>query len=197
MKTIRAKFHADIQAAAAQDVIPAEFYAALIANESGGDPTKKRFEKTVLAGMWEVLLGRAAAFGSLGRTDLWDYIIYNQEYPGMPTYVNLFGALWQLDTLATSWGLTQIMGYESIALGVPLLQLQMTSTGLNLTRRMLQEFAMRFKLDASKDFSPLFACWNTGRPNGKTADPDYEVNGLSRMAIFRDLNEEPPRAISA
>jgi len=32
----------------------------------------------------------------------------------------------------------------------------------------------------------LFRCWNTGRPDGKTADPAYVENGLRRMEIYRE-----------
>jgi len=33
----------------------------------------------------------------------------------------------------------------------------------------------------------MFCCWNTGRPYGKTFDPDYVEKGLRRMRIYRQL----------
>ena len=50
--------------------VPASFLGALVANESGGNVLAKRFEPAVLAHLWEVLLGRKAAYGTIGRTDL-------------------------------------------------------------------------------------------------------------------------------
>ena len=37
------------------------------------------------------------------------------------------------------------------------------------------------------EFAELFRCWNTGRPNGKTFDPNYVQNGLRRIEIYRRL----------
>jgi len=40
------------------------------------------------------------------------------------------------------------------------------------------------------DFEPLFRCWNSGNPKGKTFDPQYVPNGLSRMKITRHCRDQ-------
>lgn len=168
---------------------PPEFLAALIANESGGNPDAKRFEPRVLSDLWQVVIGRSPAYGSIGRVDLMATIRINAE----PEAIDPLS----LDALATSHGLTQIMGYESIAFDVDLGALTNPERSLPLTVKMLGQFAQRDGLDVRTNFAELFSCWNTGRPHAPTADPAYIPNGLARLAIYRDVLEEPPRAISA
>jgi hypothetical protein len=200
MHSIREKFNAEIQEATEGTLIQPEFMAALIANESNGDPTKKRFEKNVLLQLWEVVQGRTGAFGSIRRTDVLQAITDKplQMNTGLGTAADqIMRAMRELDNLATSWGLTQIMGYESIALGFPVADLQIPGDSLHQTQRMLSNFAAEFKLNPQADFAQLFDCWNTGRPHAATADPQYIVNATSRMQIYRDLPPLPPQAISA
>jgi hypothetical protein len=184
MTSIRAKWGAAIEAACAASSVKPEFLAALIANESGGNPDAKRFEKNVLTQLWEVLQGRQAAFGSIGRGDLQTAIAAS----------NSLAMLSAIDDLATSWGLTQIMGYEVIALGVPITSLQSGAPSLPIACRMLADFAKRFDLDPASNFSELFDCWNTGRPHSPTADPNYIPNGLARAQIYLDLGGTPTAA---
>jgi len=186
MKSIRDKFHVEIQQVAAGSSVPAEFLAALVAGESGGRPDAKRFERGVLASLWEVLQGRAANFGSIGRSDLLTYILPIAD-PRTPLSQQLTTAMQRLDSLATSWGLTQIMGYEAIPFGVDAGTFTPPLSSLHYTCRMLADFAAHKGLDLTKDFSELLDCWNTGRPHAPTADPAYIPNGLARMAIYRDL----------
>lgn len=176
MQTIRDKFGAEIEAACATSSVPPAFLAALIANESGGNPDAKRFEKGVLAQLWEVIMGRAAAFGSVTRSDILDAL--PRDF--------LSGSV-ALDQIATSWGLTQIMGYEIIPFGGGLQGLQNPASSLPITCRMLAQFAERFQLDQTKDFDELFRCWNGGRPHSATYDPNYSTNGQARMAIYAGL----------
>jgi hypothetical protein len=56
-----------------------------------------------------------------------------------------------------------------------------------LANQLLAEFAESYQLDLSREFEELFRCWNTGRPDGRTADPAYVENGLRRMEIYRGL----------
>jgi hypothetical protein len=202
MKTIRATYGAAIEEACQGSAIPPEFLAALVANESGGNPTRKRFEKGVLCQLWEVIQGRAAHFGSIGRNDLFTAIekTSSQKVTGIdmilpPAILSaIFAAL---DELSTSWGLTQIMGYQSIALGIPLSSLQDPVAGLVATKRLLIQFVKEFEIDIPAGSERLFRCWNTGRPDGATYDATYPQNGLARMNIYRGLDDEPPKAISA
>jgi hypothetical protein len=197
MHSIREKFNAEIQEATEGTLIQPEFMAALIANESNGDPTKKRFEKNVLLQLWEVAMGRTAAFGSIRRLDLLGAISSIITTGSTTGREIVLLSLQGLDNLATSWGLTQIMGYESIALGFPVADLQIPGDSLHQTQRMLSDFAAEFKLNPQADYAQLFDCWNTGRPHAATADPQYIVNATSRMQIYRDLPPLPPQAISA
>ena len=47
--------------------------------------------------------------------------------------------------------------------------------------------AAGYRLDLGREFRELFCCWNTGRPYGKTFDPNYVENGLRRLRIYREL----------
>jgi hypothetical protein len=156
--------------------VPPSFLAALIAGESGGHNDAKRFEKNVLLNLWEVVLGRKAAFGSLGRSDLLNFIDDD-----------LINTLEKLDELATSWGLTQIMGYHVLGTSLSLGDLRVPEKHLGFALRMLAGFAHQFQLDVTQEFDDLFRCWNTGRPDGATFDPLYVSNGLARMAVWSSL----------
>ena len=94
----------------------------------------------------------------------------------------------RLDSLATSHGLTQVMGYEAIAFHLDgVSRLQDPAGELSITLKMLTQFAERFALDLASNFSELFDCWNSGRPHAPTADPQYIPNGLARMQIYAGL----------
>lgn len=194
MHSIREKFSADIREAAAGTLIPPEFLAALIANETGGNPLKKRFEKNVLLELWEVIQGRAQKFGSIDRDDLLDAIAPNALGVGASIITTAPYSMKNLDALATSWGLTQIMGYQSIPLGFKVGDLQLPAESLHHTQKILMDFVSEFKLNPQNNADRLFDCWNTGRPAGKPFDPQYVADGVARMQIYRDL---PPQAISA
>ncbi len=203
MQTILTRWGAAIHSACQLSSVPEAFLAALIANESGGDPHAKRYERNVLASLWDVLQGRAAAYGSIGRNDVLTYITAPDsvapDVPGSGFPAQLSRALLELDGLATSWGLTQVMGYEAIHFGSRNFWLnpENPAVSLALSLRMLAEFSERYQLDLAKDFSQMFDCWNTGRPHSPTADPQYIPNGLARLQIYQGLLEEPPKAMSA
>ena len=86
--------------------------------------------------------------------------------------------------------MTQIMGYEGIALGFDVAALTDPARALGYTCRMLADFAHRFDLDLGKDYADLFTCWNTGRPHAQTADPNYAANGLARAQIYKHMLDE-------
>jgi len=184
--------------AADKTSVPEAFLAALVANETGKEFAEgglvaaaqaKRFEPGVLADLWQVLMGRKMAYGSIGRTDLLRYVT---GLPAIPINVPVnipSNALNLLDGLATSWGITQIMGYhamEAALFAQPAYanRLLDPETDLDVTTKMLAQFAAHFSLDLAKDFADLFRCWNTGSPSGKTFDPNYVPNGLKRMQLY-------------
>ena len=160
-----------------------EFLAALISLESGGNPAATRFEPRVHQHLLRVRGGDETHYGGLTRSRL-------SQFEDL-----------QLIEFATSWGLTQIMGYHVID--------EVNSTtpespphrggepkagwcsvliepGFNLMKaaRMLAEFAevvraVREPPLQENDFAQLFRCWNTGKPNGETFDPRYEIGRAS------------------
>lgn len=189
MATIRTRWGATIAYACRNSAVPPHFLAALIANESGGDASVKRFEAAVLVSLWNVLTGRKATFGSIGRQDLLDYLIPSASGILGGLQGVALGAVTRLDGLATSWGLTQIMGYNFLGVVEPA-ALADPVRNMNLALGLLEQFSNRWSLDPSKDFEQLFRCWNTGRPDGATYDPKYPDKGILRLEIYRQ--PDPP-----
>lgn len=189
MQSIKTQWGAAIAEECSTSSVPEAFLAALIAGESGGRSGASRFEKGVLLNLWEVLLGRKPAFGSIVRADLVKFITALQN--GQTRFADSLpaDAFQRVDGLATSWGLTQIMGYHVISdtAALSLDDLRMPQTHLHFACKMLAGFAHQFSLDVTTEFSELFRCWNTGRPDGTTFDPAYVNNGLARMAVWSSL----------
>jgi hypothetical protein len=199
MQSIKTKWGAAIAAACQTSSVPEAFVAALIANETGGNNDDKRFEPNVLLHLWEVLLGRKAAYGSIGRADVVQYVAGLSAPPVSAPQSLPADAFQRADGLATSWGLTQIMGYHVLepsighmivsTASIPGAMESLRDPNLHLIMalRMLSQFAKEFSLDVTKDFEELFRCWNTGQPDGKTFDPNYALNGMTRMAVWTSL----------
>lgn len=183
---IRLKYGRFIDRAIAGTPYPAGLLGALVANEAGLDEKAQRFEPGDFWQLAFVAIGRKAAhdrstFGAIGRQDLLDSI----------TLVGL-GAIGQLVDLASSHGPLQIMGYEALAGKFPLAELSDPNKCFIHGRAMLEAFRVRWQLALpALDYAPWFACWNTGRPDGKTFDPDYAAKGCARLAIYEAL---PPPA---
>lgn len=188
MQKIRVAWGDAIVLACASSSVPPSFLAALIANESAGNKNAQRFEKGVLDSLWQVLLGRAPNFGSLKRDDLLSFMLSSDGASNAPIAV-VTGSMLKLDGLATSWGLTQVMGYEAIAFHLDgFARLADPAGEFSITLQMLADFARRFDQDLGSSFSELFDCWNSGRPHAPTADPQYIPNGLARMKIYANLS---------
>jgi hypothetical protein len=187
MQDLKTRFGAAIASACSVSSVPEGFLAALVANESGGNVNAKRFEHTVLAALWEVLLGRKAAYGSIARASLVGYVA-GVAVPTVNVPANLpANAFQRVDALATSWGLTQIMGYHALEFGVTIDALISPESGLPIATKMLTAFARSFNLDVTKDFEELLRCWNGGHPTAQTFDPQYVPNGLARMNLWASL----------
>jgi len=146
--------------------ISESFLAALIANESGGDADAKRLEKQVFAELVKVSQGRIPYWGSITLSD-----IQSLSYD-------------ELMDMATSWGLTQIMGYHTLGTGRPARDLAEPEFNVIKSISILESFARRWAIDAAKQSEKLLDAWNTGRPNGKTYDPDYIPRGILRMGLY-------------
>lgn len=205
MTEIRSEWGPEIAWACQNSSVQPEFLAALIANESGGKADAKRFEPNVLIDLWEVLLQRKTAYGSIGRNDLLLYAlpgaipaISRSDVSGLDSIAAIFAPAFQrIDNLATSWGLTQVMGYHVLENWSGIVRTEdliLPSRALPFTLRMLARFSLKFGLNLATDAAELFDCWNTGEPNGKTADPEYKPRGLSRMGLYAQLPTSPPAA---
>ena len=180
---------------------PPEFLGALAANESGGRQDATRFEPAVYQHLQAVARGESPAFGSLTRaaldaeaaellppTDTQFHARYltpafaarhGEEIRAFPDEV--------LRELATSWGYTQIMGYHMVGRPGTVRDLVEPPLHFRVALQLLSEFAADYQLDPGHEFPQMFCCWNTGRPYGKTFDPNYVENGLRRMRIYREL----------
>ena len=196
MLSIRDRYSAQIAQAVAGTVYTEAFVAALVANESGGNLAAFRIEPKVFAELAGVITGKVAAFGSIGAEDLMRRV-WPAESVGVHTGAQpawgLKEGLLALLNLATSWGPTQIMGYQSIAGGYPLSELTQARTHFKHTVEVLEGFRKSFPAILDLQGYPLggmagfFVCWNTGRPTGLTADPNYAAKGLQRMGIYKTL----------
>ena len=178
MLRIKTQWGAAIQEACKYSSVPPEFLAALIAGESGGDPSARRFEKSVYNKFQNVLRGYVGSYANLSKGDL--------------------GALGDaaIRDLATSWGLTQVMGYHTARRPGGVAILKDPETHLKFALGLVAEFAERFQLSVTTEFTEMFRCWNTGRPNGQTYDPKYVERGLARLETYRAISQSEDRAIS-
>ncbi|HUI43131.1 MAG TPA: hypothetical protein VL523_14305 [Terriglobia bacterium] len=194
-----------------------DFLAALTANESGGDPEAKRFEPGVYRHLKDLAEGRSAAFGRISKPLLDNGIAGYQgtaqapasaAVPAPPAKAADYHAAHLtaafaaerapaiaalrdnvLRALATSWGLTQIMGYHMLGRRERVEMLRQPAFHYARAVELVKEFAARFHLDPQRDFEALFRCWNTGRPDGRTFDPGYVEKGLRRAALARQIRE--------
>jgi hypothetical protein len=189
MQKIQTLYGQSIREAVRGTPFPASLFAALVANESSGDMGACRFEPSVFWQLAFVLIGRKADFGSISTSDLESYI---------PKTFAPRDAVQALLNLASSWGPTQIMGYQAIAGHFPISDLTVNPVkhfqhavtqmlgfwrGFNLTRTDGRDPIW------PGDADPFFRCWNTGRPNVATTDPKYVSNGIFRMQVYDGLEQ--------
>lgn len=195
-----------IAAACAKSSVPTEFLGALTANESGGRGDATRFEPAVYRHLAAVAQGRRPAYGSINATSLQnevaDLLPANDASRHARYMTRGFADIHShaigkatddaLRELATSWGYTQIMGYHMVGRQGNVHKLLDPHFHFRMAVWLLSEFALDFHLDAGRDVEELFCCWNTGRPHGRTYDPDYVDKGLRRMEIYRQLRQIQP-----
>ena len=179
MQKIKAACDPWIAAAIAGTPFPAALLAALTANESGGNPAAARFEPAVMGQLAMTLTGRRANFGTIGAQDLLDEL-------GVVTDPRTI--VRQLMNLATSYGPTQIMGYEALAGHYDIADLSNLQKHYPRAVAMLEDFRKRFDIATDgSDWAEFFDCWNTGRPHAQTADPMYISRGLARLTLYNTL----------
>jgi hypothetical protein len=189
MLLIHSRWGAAILTACRYSAILPEFLAALVANETGGDNTKPpRFEEPAYLHLCAVQAGEASPA---------DVLHHRPAHYGSIVQHQLLGfSDAELRALASSWGLTQVMGYHvltdpHIASGAPANPQRLADPGVSLpySLGLLGGFVKEFGLQPKCDFECLFRCWNTGQPHGKTFDPQYVENGLRRLVIYREVQE--------
>jgi hypothetical protein len=203
MKTIATKFGVTIAGTVTATRIPESFLAALIANESGGNPSAKRFEISHFGEILAVVAGVRATFNppgisrALGAKDFASFLNPDPVNSGINLPFSI--AIGRAVSLATSIGLTQIMGWHYLEFDLAyLLPVPDIEKQLRMTMNLLAYFANRYTLNFSSDAEKLFACWNCGFPDpSKTYDPHYCANGLRRMAIYEVLHLQTAAAPAA
>ncbi len=196
---VRARWHEVIREACQYSSVPAEFLGALVANESAGDPQAARFEPAVYRHLQRVAAGKTSRYGSLTRArveaEVADMLSTKSPAFHATFLTDAFSSAHAaqlasardeaLRELATSWGLTQIMGYHMAGRAGTARDLLEPRFHFRVAIELLAEFAERYQLDLARDFEPMFRCWNTGQPYGATTDPAYVEKGLSRMEKYR------------
>jgi len=201
--------HTHIAEAANASSVPARFLGALTANESAGAPDAARFEPAVYRHLLAVAAGEAPAYAGIQTAEI-ERQIEDRLHPKAPEFHAryLTGAFAAgqgepiaalrdevLRELATSWGFTQIMGYHVLGRRPRVRDLLDPGRHYSLAVELLAEFAHDYQLDLGREFEPMFRCWNTGQPHGKTYDPAYVENGMRRMDLYAEVAaqaESPP-----
>jgi len=178
MLRIKTRWHAAITEACKYSSVPPEFLAALIAGESGGNPDAQRFEPRVFRKLCVVRSGLSREYAGITH----DFLASTEDMT--------------LRDWATSWGLTQVMGYHVARRPGGVAILKDPATHLKFALGLLGEFVERFQLNPKLEFEEMFRCWNSGAPyddpqtpriEGRTHDPKYVARGLARMEIYRGL----------
>ena len=190
-----------IQEACRLSSVRAEFLGALTANESGGNPAAVRFEPSVYRHLKAVAAGGSPRYGSICDEALQQELakvlhpktgeFYGQFLNSLVTPGDVSEISRQTDEalreLASSWGFVQIMGFHVIGRAYSVHDLLDPRVHYQVASQLLAEFAESYQLDLAHEFAELFCCWNTGRSEGKTADPGYVQKGLMRLGIHREL----------
>jgi hypothetical protein len=201
VERVFARCHGVISELCRYSSVPPEFLGALVANESGGNPQAMRFEPAVYRQLKALAEGKRPAYAGFSRQGL-DEELAEMLHPKADSFHQVFltGAFRTaharelaashdeaLRELATSWGLTQIMGYHLVGRKGTVRDLLEPHFHFRLALELLAQFAERYQLDLAREFAEMFRCWNTGQPYGQTFDPDYAEKGRRRMEIYREL----------
>lgn len=154
----------EVDSMAALYGLPAEYLKALIVLEcSGNKPSGKRFERGNYRKLIELRDGERKGFQGLHRRDV----------SGLSNAA--------LENLATSWGPFQLMGYHCFKLKAQVKDIR-GEDAVKWGVKWIHSTYGRYL--TSGRFEEAFRIHNTGRPNGRTTDPNYVSNGLSHMKYF-------------
>jgi hypothetical protein len=180
----------------------------LTANESGGNAAAVRFEPSVYRHLKAIAAGESPRYGGICAQALCEElaeVLHPKTSEFHERFLNSLFTAGQaselsrladeaLRELASSWGFTQIMGFHVMGRHGTVRDLLQPRFHYHLANQLLAEFAASYQFDLSREFEEMFRCWNTGRPDGRTADPTYVKNGLVRMEIYRALRMGPATA---
>ncbi|EHQ07793.1 hypothetical protein [Leptonema illini] len=164
------RLHPEIEAAVDGTEIPAAFLAALISLESHppGNRDSRRFEPKVYQRLLE-MKNQGRSFGRLPAERI--RMLSDAE----------------LRELATSYGLTQIMGYHCLDLGCSIQDLSGEYHLLWSIAYMQRHYLSQI---VKKDWEACFRIHNTGRAEGTTHRNDYAEKGLLRMQYYAEWEKK-------
>ena len=204
MRKVFARCDGFIQEACSSSSVCPEFLGALTANESGGDRAAVRFEPSVYGHLKALAAGERPRYGGICAQALCEELTevlhpktgeFHEKFLNSLFMAGQASELFRLADealreLASSWGFTQIMGFHLIGRQGTVRDLVEPRFHYHFANQLLAEFAESYRLDLAREFEELFRCWNTGQPDGRTADPAYARNGLRRMELYRELIDE-------
>lgn len=182
-RQILERFYYRIRSACSGSSVNADFMAAFCAIEAGKDKKTGRISETATRFEPGVFAKLKAVRDGVRRS--WSKI----------TTADLRGATdAALEALATSYGLTQIMGWHAIhSLKCLVGDIKNPQKHLSLAVQLLELVASEY-LENNR-FENVLRIWNTGKPNGKTHDPDYVYNALLVMEKITELRNQSPELV--
>lgn len=170
---IRSRFGDKIDSACADTIVPQSLVGGLVGVEAGKDKkgqiseTATRFESHVFTKLKRVRDRQLTSYSNIRYSRL-------KDAPDAA-----------LKALATSYGLTQIMGYWAIHLNTTVAELRHPETHLGYAVKLLLLNAEKYI--ASRNYGAVFRIWNSGSPTGRTHDPDYVHNASAVMDAYQEL----------
>jgi hypothetical protein len=201
VRQIHDRFGPQIERATRGNLVSPALLAGLTFNESGRDragqinPRASRFEKHVYAALRAVKDGTRRAYGRVTRADIWD------------------ASDAALRALATSHGVTQIMGYHVIHAMTDADGSAVTVAELADTERHYAYAVQLMMADGLADLREyeratkngdararkraierLYRRWNTGSPTGKTYHTTYVPNGIKAHDLWLEMYGEENEA---
>jgi hypothetical protein len=159
------KLHVEIERATmGTDIAPA-YLAAIVSLESHppGNRSSERFEPYVYQRLVD-LKNDNRAFGKIKRESL------------------VFMSDAEIRQLATSYGLTQVMGFHCLELGCSIQDLKGPYHLQWAVGYMMRHYGPHAR---KRDWNACFRIHNTGLPDGTPARKDYVDQGLMRMQYYQ------------
>ena len=185
---IRERFGSLVSKACENSVVPTFLLAGLIGVEAGKDragnlkPEATRFEKGVYEDLLSLRDNGFCYVGGKKRT----------TYSGIKRSQIQTASDADLRALATSYGLTQIMGWHVINnLKCTIADLRDPEKHLGYAVKLLEIVGGEYL--RQKDFASVLRIWNTGSPAGKTYHASYVSNALAVAGAYRTAEGEKGR----